>query len=159
MGAEDGEDHEVVVLDEVTMVVGCPPHQVAPMILLLLRVVQTAEERVLVLIVPVILVPVWTFETTRVKATVRGVFTIAGAADVVVAEGSLAEDEVTGVAWRITIQAVAEEMDAEDETAVVFHKRRLGAGAISVVAVVETHAVIHEAILTNGEVTTDPKRQ
>jgi hypothetical protein len=52
-------------------------------------------------------------------------------------------------------------MDEEDETVVAGHRQQLGAGAgaISDVAVVETHAVIYEAILPNGEVTTEMKRQ
>jgi hypothetical protein len=105
VGAEEvGEDHEVVVVDEAVLAVDYRHHPhlrvVVPtgMILLL-------EDRVLGVIVPVIAVtPVlaWTtFETTRVKATtVKGVFTIVGAAaDVVVAvEDSLAADVVTEVA-------------------------------------------------------------
>jgi hypothetical protein len=116
-----------------------------------LPVVRTAEERVLVVTVAVILA--WTFGTMRVKATVKGVFTIAGA-DVEVADDFLVADVVMEVARWITIQAEAEEMDEEDETAVVFLRWRLGAGAISVVAVVETPVVTHEVILTNGEVMT-----
>jgi hypothetical protein len=89
---EVGEDHEVVV-DEVVLVVDYHhPHPVV------LRILLRIEDRVLVVIVPVIAVPVWTFETMPVKATVKGVFTIVGAADVVVAEDSLAADVVTEVA-------------------------------------------------------------
>jgi hypothetical protein len=93
VGAEVGEDHEVVA-DEAVLAVDYRPHRVVRMMLPLL------EDRVLVVvIVPVILVLAWTFETMRVKATtVKGVFTIAGAADVEVAEDSLVADEVTEVA-------------------------------------------------------------
>jgi hypothetical protein len=95
VGAEVGEDHEVVA-DEAVLAVDYPPHRVAPMGMMLpFPVVRTAEDRVLVVMAPVIR----TFETMRVKATtVKGVFTIAGAADVEVAEDSLVADEVTEVA-------------------------------------------------------------
>jgi hypothetical protein len=56
------------------------------------------------------------------------------------------------------MQAVVAEMDEEETVVVAGHRRHLGAEGLPVV-VVAVAVETHEAILTNGEVTTDSNHQ